>query len=299
MILITGGTGFIGKKLLSGLIAEGHDIRLLSRKMVEGHKTTLCDFREIDFNIGDIKDVKTVFHLAGYAHDISNNNDDLYQLINVDATVRLANLAGIEGVKNFVFISSVKAGGYRRNSELSEDTQYEPDGIYGKTKREAELRVLEIGEKYDMKVSIIRPSLVYGPEVKGNLMLMSSGISKGWFPPLPKTGNRRSMIHVDDLVNAILIVSKRKGDNNEIFIATDGHIYSSREIYEKLCIINGKPIPNWSVPVFVFKLLGYLSPKFSLKVNKLLGDEYYSSKKLNSLGFSAKKVFEEMNESSL
>jgi UDP-glucose 4-epimerase len=66
---------------------------------------------------------------------------------------------------------------------------------------------VEIGWQSGMHVSIVRPSLVYGPRVKGNLRLMMAGIKKGWFPPLPETGNRRSKIHVDDLVRVILLLA--------------------------------------------------------------------------------------------
>jgi len=130
--------------------------------------------------------------------------EDLYQKVNTNATVMLAKLAVSSGVKRFVFISSVKAGGIstQRVCASEKDHGGDPEGIYGKTKREAELKLLKIGEESGMHVSIIRPSLVYGPNVKGNLQLILSG--KGWFPPLPETNNKRSMIHVDDLVRAIL-----------------------------------------------------------------------------------------------
>jgi nucleoside-diphosphate-sugar epimerase len=162
-----------------------------------------------------------------------------------------------------------------------------PDGIYGETKREAELRLLEITQQSNMHVAIVRPALVYGPKVKGNLQLMCSGIEKGWFPPLPETGNRRSMIHVDDLVQALLLVAENSRANREIFIATDGKPHSSREIYEAMCRIVGKEVPHWSVPKFLFDLVGLMSPRIRYKVDKLLGDEYYSSEKLEALGFKA------------
>lgn len=77
---------------------------------------------------------------------------------------------------------------------VSENDQGDPEEAYGKTKREAELKLLKIGKESGMHVSIIRPSLVYGSNAKGNLQLMLSGIKKGCFPPLPETGNKRSMI---------------------------------------------------------------------------------------------------------
>jgi len=170
--------------------------------------------------------------------------------------------------------------------------------VYGKTKREAELKLLEIGKESDMHVSIVRPSLVYGPNVKGNLQLMLSGIKAGWFPPLPETGNRRSMIHVDDLVQAILLVSEDKRANGEIFIATDGTPHSSREIYNAMCSALGKSIPKWSVPKFLFDVASLINSRIKYKLNKLLGDECYSSVKLEALGFKAQKTLKDMNETS-
>ena len=147
-----------------------------------------------------------------------------------------------------------------------------------------------------MHISIIRPSLVYGPGVKGNLQLMLSGIKKGWFPPLPENGNKRSMIHVDDLVRAIFLVANDDRTNGEIFIATDGRPYSSREIYSTMCNIVGRSVPKWSMPKFLFNMVAIISLKIRYKVDKLLGDECYSSKRLKALGFKAQRTLKEMNE---
>ena len=119
---------------------------------------------------------------------------------------------------------------------------------------------------------------------------MLSGIDKGWFPPLPEVGNRRSMIHVDDLVRALLLVAENERAHGEIFIATDGHSYSSRKIYEAMCHVLGKPEPCWSVPKIIFDFVALMHPRVRYKIDKLLGDECYSSKKLQSLGFRAERT---------
>ena len=246
-----------------------------------------------------LESIDTVFHLAGFAHDMQDPSKvkNLYHTVNVEATVELAKLAVESGVKRFVFVSSVKAGGLPLSEHCAnEGDQSDPEGIYGKSKREAELKLLNIGKESGMHVSIIRPSLVYGPNVKGNLQLMLSGIKKGWFPPLPETGNKRSMIHVDDLVRAILLVSDDDRANGEIFIATDGAPHSSREIYNAMCSALNKLIPKWSVPNFLFNMASLISPRIRYKLNKLLGDECYSSVKLEVLGFKAQKILKDMNE---
>ena len=295
-ILITGSTGFIGHRLINAVDAK---VQVLSRVKQPGYETIVYNLEQELIFDNALSDTDTVFHLAGFTHDMreSSKVKRLYQKINVDATVQLAKLAIENGVKRFIFVSSVKAGGSAVTGQcMTEEDQGEPEGIYGKTKREAELKLLEIGRMSDMHVSIVRPSLVYGPNVKGNLRSMLSGIEKGWFPPLPKTGNKRSMIHVDDLVRAILLVADDDRANGEIFIATDGTPHSSRDIYNAMCNVLGKSIPKWSVPKFLFDMASLISPRIKYKLNKLLGDECYSSAKLEALGFKAQKTLKDMNE---
>ena len=297
MIFVTGATGFIGQQLLHALesnpasfaLTQSSDIKILSRRPHQDYNTVICDLEIESIPEDTLNGIETVFHLAGFAHDIRDATEveHLYRAVNVDATEQLAEIAVASGVKRFVFVSSVKAGG---NS-----VQGGPEGVYGKSKHEAELKVLEIGRQSGMHISIVRSSLVYGPGVKGNLALMQRGIEQGWFPPIPETENRRSMIHVDDLVQALLLVAEDKRANGEIFIATDGVPHSSREIYDAICHSVGKIVPQWSVPKIVFKGLSLLNPRISYKVDKLLGDDYYSSDKLEKLGFRAKKSLKDFD----
>ncbi len=302
MYLVTGATGFVGIRLIHSLMSSNMNFRILSRKTVPDLDCFTCDFTELtSIPKAVFKNIDTIFHLAGFTHDLRDSSkiERLYHAVNVDATVRLAELAVQSGVKRFVFVSSVKAGGSAVTGRcMAEEEQSEPEGIYGKTKREAEEKLLEIGRQSGMHVSIVRPSLVYGPNVKGNLKLMLLGIENGWFPPLPETENKRSMIHVDDLVRAILLVAKDKRANGEIFIATDSMSYSSREIYEVMCGVVGRSILKWSVPKFLFDMAALINPHIKYKIDKLLGDECYSSEKLRALGFRSQKTLKDMNETS-
>ncbi len=298
-VLVTGATGFVGQHLIECLKLDGYNIKAISRKLIPGVDTVICDFLKDDIPDNALKGIDIVFHLAGYAHDLKSESgiEQTYQKINVDITSKLLLLSVKNNVKKFIFVSSVKAGGVSRQGKCAtEKSLSEPDGVYGKTKREAELKVLEAGRKSDIHVSILRPALIYGPKVKGNLQLMMQGIKKGWFPPLPEIGNRRSMIHVDDIVRALLFLANNKKSNGEVFIATDGRVYSSRNIYEAMCYVLDKNIPNWSVPRLLFNAIARLSSGFKYKMDKLLGDECYSSKKLQSLGFKAQKELKQMNE---
>ena len=300
-ILITGSTGFVGKRLVNLLKMKNYNVRTISRSASSYHNNIVCDFGRDKIPESAMESIDIIFHLVGLAHDIRNSEKikGLYKKVNVNATIELAKLADKSGVKRFVFVSSVKAGGLPIFGRCaSEEDQNFPDGIYGETKREAELALLDIAEKSDMHLSIIRPSLVYGPNMKGNLQLMLSSIKRGWFPPLPETGNKRSMIHVDDLVRAILLLADDDRTNGEIFIGTDGTPHSSREIYKAMCSALGKSIPRWSVPKFLFDMTSLINPRIKYKLNKVLGDECYSSAKLEALGFKAQKTLKDMNETS-
>ena len=138
--------------------------------------------------------------------------------------------------------------------------------------------------------------MVYGPNAGGNLKLMLLAIKKGWFPPIPKTENQRSMVHIDDLVSSMIFVTNNKDAFGEIFNVTDGIPYSTRELYEEMCKLSGKDIPKWAVPVFLFNLMSKTSKRIEKKVSKLLGDECYSSDKLESIGFKPTRKLSEINE---
>ena len=307
-ILITGATGFIGQQLLSYLnfskqvdSGDVSSIKIISRNIHPIYETVVCDLQCENIPDDIMDDVDTVFHLAGYAHDLREplKSKNLYHTLNVGATIRLAELAVQSGVKHFVFISSVKAGGKLFTNKCANETdQGMADNIYGQTKKEAEIKLLNIGRNSNMHVTIIRPSLVYGPNAKGNLRLMLSNINQGLFPPIPDTQNRKSMIHVNDLVRAIMLVANDERANGEIFIVTDGKPYSSRDIYKAMCVIVGKPVPKWNVPKFIIDIAAKINPKIKYKLDKLFGDECYSSAKIEALGFRAKKTLKDMNKTS-
>ncbi|MDH5593921.1 MAG: NAD-dependent epimerase/dehydratase family protein, partial [Gammaproteobacteria bacterium] len=253
-------------------------------------------------------DVDTVFHLAGYAHDISTSKDvdGLYYSLNVDATIELATIAAKKNIKRFVFVSSVKAGGSASSGTcISEDDDEEPDGIYGRTKREAELKLLEIGEKYGMHVAILRPALIYGEGMKGNLKTMLEGVDKGWFPPLPDVHNRRSMVYIDDVIRILLSLAEHDQANGHIYILTDGQVYTTRDIYEMMSKALGKTLPRWNLPEIVLKfgarigdlVCDYSGRNFPLNshsLEKLFGSSWYCSDKIKrELGYNTTYTFKD------
>jgi len=303
--LIVGSSGFIGSKLLALLNSSNKSINTINRSsQITSDNITeyICTLDQDELPKEAFKGVEVVVHLSGIAHDMTDASimENTYRKLNIDWAIRVASVAVSYNVKKFIYLSSVKAGGKQTSDKCyTENDQYVPEGVYGKTKREAELKLLSIGDKSDMNVSIIRPSLVYGPGAKGNLQFMLSGIRMGWFPPLPKIKNKRSMIHVDDLVRAIMLVAEDDRSNGNIFIATDGNTHSSRDLYVAMCGVVGREVPGWTVPKVFFEIVALFSAKYRYKVGKLLGSECYSSEKLESLGFKARKDLRDMNETSI
>ena len=282
-ILITGSSGYIGSRFIKKL--EEHfprdEIKLISRRNQKGFQTYNCDFLYDSIPNEAFKSVNTVYHLAGCAHDINNKKtEEDYLKINVDATIKMAELSIKNNVKNFIFLSSIKA---EENSD-----------IYGKSKRKAEIELLSILGESDINHTILRSSLVYGSQLKGNLLSMLNGIKAGWFPPIPDNNNKRSMIHHDDLISALLFVTNNTEANSKILTVTDGNAYSSRQIYNVLCRVADKRPPKWEVPILFFRLFSLLGSNAKFKVNKIFGDDLHSSKEIELLGFKAKKTIQDI-----
>jgi UDP-glucose 4-epimerase len=298
--LVTGASGFIGSQLIVALKKNGYELRLLSRQKILNYDNVLCDLGTEKIPESALDSIDVVFHLAGYTHDVVNSpsKDKLYYDVNVKATSELIKIAANKGVKNFVFLSSVKAGGVASSKiSMSEDDKTPPKDVYGFTKRAAEEEILQVAKINNIIVSIIRPALVYGDGMKGNLADMLNSIRRGWFPPLPETNNKRSMVSIIDLVDAIILVTLNQKSSHEVYIVTDGQQYSSRDIYNSLNSMLGKKPPNWAFPKLFFFLLAIVGNIFkfvpfdSHKYEKLFGSEYYSSDKINRLGYIPKYNF--------
>lgn len=294
VILVTGATGFVGERVCNMLLQQNLKIRVLSRNpSAKFDDLVIADLTSDNLNKSVFSNVTTVIHLAGHAHDLNlNDNSEKYFKLNVEGTKRLAEMASNSGVKNFIFISSTKAGVEEDPSSLIK----EAEGIYGQSKRAAELAILNLDSDSKMKVNIIRPALIYGPEVKGNLRLMLKGIKQGWFPPLPLIGNKRSMVHVDDVADCINHIREQENLDKQIYQLTDGNEYSSSEIYDILCKVLGKKIRRIRLPLIFFRVLSTLHPSIRYKLNKLLGNETYSCLKIISTGFQPKKTLLNINE---
>lgn len=260
-VLVTGATGFVGSVLVESAIKKGWRLRALFRRdrgAVPGVEWVSGDLLAPDGIAGVCEGVTLVIHAAGFAHagdDGSAGFRELHWRTNFDACCRLYEQAAAAGVRRFVFLSSVKAGGNHPRRCLDEDSDLEPEDPYGRAKRAAEDWLFEQARVGGPEVVVVRPALVYGPGVKGNLAAMLRWIDKGLFPPVPETGNRRSMVDVRDLAAAVLAAAERPEAAGGVYIVSDGEDYSTRRIYEAMCRALGRR-PRRGLPAGLLRGLG-------------------------------------------
>lgn len=249
-VLVAGGKGFIGRRLVSRLGAGGVDVRAMTRGGVGGTEVK-ADLTDPSSLAKACAGVRTVFHCAGHAHafdEIGGEARDLHWRVNYEGTRALVAAAGEAGVARFVFLSSVKAVGDPGRGCVSEDWPVLPDSAYGEAKRAAEDAVLEAGARYRMHVTVLRPAMVFGAGGRGNLERMARLVKRGVFPPLPETGNRRSVVHVDDLVSAMQWVAEDVRAAGRTYIIAHREAPSGRRLYDAMRCCADLPPVEWSVP---------------------------------------------------
>jgi nucleoside-diphosphate-sugar epimerase len=306
--LVTGATGFVGLQLCRQLRASGWRVIALARRPASKHgDETLCvdlaDGRPVpDFGAP----VDTVFHLAAKAHALAETLAEAgdYERINVDGTQRLVEAAARSGVRAFVYISSVKVFGeaqQRPDRGLNESDAPRPDTPYGSSKLAAEAIVFG-AEAVPHRV-VLRPALMYGSGVKGNLARMWSAVAGSRFPPLPETGARRSMLHRDDFCAVLELAAGSGAARDRVFHVTDGRPLSARGILEAIRAAQGRRPLRGAVPVPVLqfaalagdlagRLRGRRFPLNSDSLSKLIGPAWFDSGRLErELGWRPRQSF--------
>lgn len=291
--LITGGTGFIGARLLQA----GNRILVRSDSGVAG--AMHGDLLDPSSLRAACEGVERIFHCAGYAHAFHSSDPYVHWRVNFEGTRNLVTAAGEAGVRRFVFLSSVKAMAEPGDRCVDEDWPGEPETAYGRAKRAAEDVVLEAGAKYGMHVVNLRLAMVYGRGGRGNLERMARGIRAGWFPRLPETGNRRSLVHVDDVVAVMRLVAEARAANGRTYIVADPLPYSGREIFDAIRGVPPRLTFAWGLPApllrggavagdWVGRLTGRAMPINSEVVERLLGSACYSPARIErELGWRA------------
>ncbi len=298
-VLVTGATGFIGRALCGRLREEGVHVRALARREAEGpwDEAVRADLATGALPGDCLAGVDTIFHLAAKVHALGDRSreEESYRRLNVDGTALLLEKAREAGVRRFIFFSSVQAMGEETPACLDETTEPKPVTPYGRSKLEAERLVL--ASNVLSHLVCLRFPLVYGPGHKGNLSRMVAAIDRGLFPPLPPVANRRSMIHVRDVVAAALLAARRPEANGRCYIVTDGRTYSSREIEDAIRRALGRRVPRWHVPLLALRLLARGGDALerirgrrvlfdSSTLQKLVGSAWYSSERIQrELGY--------------
>jgi UDP-glucose 4-epimerase len=247
--------------------------------LADGTATTAVDFSTQEVNFALLQGVDVVFHLAGIAHNQAQSGS--YSQVNHLATLALAKASADAGVKCFVYLSSVKAmGAPADDSVRTEEQCTAPTSAYGMSKLAAEQDLQSEFSNSEMAIVILRPTLVYGPAVKGNLLSMRRAVRAG-IPRPPELGGR-SMIAVQDLAAAMLQIASEPPPGIHLWIVCDGHRYSARRIYDLMRAVSGNGAGISWLPLWVWRFGAYLADGMrdrgaDSKFSKLFGTELYSS----------------------
>lgn len=207
LIALTGATGFIGRHLLRELPKRGYRVRVLVRRPTalppEATSAVIGDLAA-PRNLSDaLRGVDAVIHSAGLAHAMSGLPEDDYRTINTEATIALARAAERAGARRFVFLSSIRAQtGPVANDVLTEADQPRPTDAYGRSKLAAEEGLAGLGLDW----VALRPALVYGPGVKGNMQALVRLAQRPLPLPFGSFHSPRSLIGLDNLAEAVDLV---------------------------------------------------------------------------------------------
>ncbi len=311
-ILVTGATGQVGRVLVSNLLAKGHDLTVLTRTPeavrqlwpgggVRPLKADLADSASLSSAFDGID---TLFHLATYAPRPNEPNADNsrghWEVTAIGTANLMARMSGSH-LKRLVYISSVKAMGKYAGAigqPADESRLPMPNNLHGQAKLTAERHLLELGPAAGIKTSVMRLPMVYGLGDKVGIGRMVNAVAARRFPPWPRIENRRSAIHVEDAVAAAILVAQSARSATQIYHVTDGKTYSTRWIYEQILQGLNRPVPQWTLPLWVLqaaafggsvteRLVRRRMPLTFADVGRLAKDAWFSSDKLHqTLGFT-------------
>ena len=267
-LLLTGSTGFLGNALQKKL--DDHHVNLTSRGDDMGNPTQFFFRKNVSSNedFSDcLNDVEIVIHTAARVHQMNDLAEDPqmeFMETNCFGTLNLARQAAKAGVKRFIFISSIKVNGEQSHSGrpfLFDDLRRAEDP-YGISKAKAEEGLLEIAAETRIEVTIIRPPLVYGPDVKANFATLLKLASINFPLPFGSINNKRSFVALDNLVNLIITCIDHPKAANQVFLVSDDHDVSTPELFSIMAEAFGKKARLFNV-----------SPHFLRQVAKLIGKE--------------------------
>lgn len=280
-VLVTGASGFVGAGLCSALVAQAQTVRAAVR--TAGSKPSAAGLDELAVGeIGAQTDWSTalagvdcVIHCAARAHVMHETEADAltaYRAVNVAGTQRLAEQAAALGVGRLVFLSSIKVNGEKTagGAPFSVSQVPAPEDPYGVSKWEAEQALWEVSAKTGLEVVVVRPPLVYGPGVKGNLLRLLRWVSRGVPLPLGAVHNQRSLIGLSNLVDLFLRCAEHSAAAGQTFLASDGHDLSTSRLIQLMAEGMNKPARLLPVPVGLLRAGGALLGKRG-EIDRLVG----------------------------
>lgn len=267
-ILVTGASGFVGSATCAWLVSQGQAVvgavrQLPTRALagvdyrIVGDLDAATDWRET------LAGVDAVMHCAARVHVMRETATDplaAFRSANVAGTERLARQAVAAGVKRLVFISSIKVNGEETAPPLpdphprgargsfGEDDAPAPQDPYGQTKWEAEAMLARVAQETGLEVAIVRPPLVYGPGVKGNLARLLSWVERGVPLPLAGIRNARSLIGIDNLASALHACLTHPAAAGRTYLVRDGEDVSTPELVRRLGHHLGKSARLFALP---------------------------------------------------
>lgn len=256
-IMLTGASGFLGRRISLHLCAQDRfDLTSAVRyeaAQVIGRKIAVGEIDGTTKWLDALSGQQVVIHAAARAHIMKDEMAEPlseYRRVNVEGTLNLARQAVEAGVNRFIFISSIKVNGEQTplGVPFTADDLPAPVDPYGISKWEAEKGLQELAAKSGMEVVIIRPPLVYGPEVKGNFASLIRLLQQGLPLPLGAIGNQRSLVGLDNLVDLIITCIDHRAAANQVFLAGDGEDLSTTELLRALAKAMGRapylvPVP--------------------------------------------------------
>lgn len=256
-ILITGKNSYIGNAFAKWISGK-HDIDYISCR-TEGWKS-------ISFSDYDI-----ILHVAGIAHVSADPNmESLYYKVNRDLTTALARKAKSEGVKQFIFISSIIVYGdssfINKESVITTDTIPQPENFYGKSKLQAEQGILAL-QSDEFNVVALRPPMIYGKGSKGNYPKLANIVKK--LPIFPDVDNERSMLYIDNLCEFIRLMVEN--EEHGVFFPQNAEFVKTSTMAALIAEANGRKL---RLTKLFNPLLSSLGSKIGI-VNKAFGNLVY------------------------
>ena len=290
-VLVTGANGFIGHTLCAELARREYRVRGavrdLSRSIGPHCKLAVVgDIGPVTEWSSALDGVDAVVHLAARVHvmrESATNALEAFRLVNVAGTERLARAALDAGVKRLVYVSSIKVNGEGtdHNASFSETDAPAPQDPYGVSKWEAEQALHRIAKISDLEIVIVRPPLVYGPGVGGNFVRLLNWVRRGVHLPLASVHNRRSLIYVGNLVDALIACVTHAHAKGNSYLVSDDDNASTVELIQRIAAAMGKKSRFFRLPKAALMSLGVLTGN-SAEVSRLIDSLVVDSSKIRA-----------------